>query len=285
MKSQKKLTIGIAGLGLIGGSLAKSTRENTAHTVLGLDTDQTVVLKARLLDAVHRELTVDNLKQCDIILIALHPVAAEQFLADNAANFSASSVVIDCCGVKREICRTGEELAQKHGFTFIGGHPMAGKERSGFEHSAKGLFNRASMILAPRHDIDLAKIEQTKQFFLDIGFGSVKLSTPAEHDQVVAYTSHLAHILSNAYVKSDAALHHRGFSAGSFRDMTRVATLHPGMWTELFMANKDNLIVEMENLIANLTEYLDALKKTDNEKIFHLLDDGVKRKAEIDKLS
>ena len=250
-----------------------------------MDCAPSVVLKARLLDAIDGEMSLDDMGKCDILLIAIPPQSTLDFLREHADKFNRNGLVIDCCGVKREICATGEALACEHGFTFIGGHPMAGKERSGFEYSAKSLFTRASMILTPRHDIDLEKIESAKRFFLELGFGSIKLSTPEEHDRMVAYTSHLAHVLSSAFVKSEAAKRHRGFSAGSFRDMTRVATLNPAMWTELFMANRDNIASEVENLIRHLSEYRDALEKADRNEIFRLLDEGSKLKAEIDKLS
>ena len=284
MADNTKLTVGIVGLGLIGGSLAKSIKENTRHTVLGMDLDPSVVLKARLLEAIDDELSASGFKRCDILLIAIHPLATLEFMKTNADKFNPRGMVIDCCGIKREVCKLGDELAKKCGFTFIGGHPMAGKERSGFEHSAKTLFNRASMILVPPRGIGLDKIGAAKQFFLDIGFGSVKLTTPEEHDRMIAYTSHLAHVLSSAFVKSEAARNHRGFSAGSFRDMTRVATLHAGMWTELFMANRDNLAAEVDTLIRHLAEYRDALNNADRDRLYELLDAGAKLKAEIDKL-
>ncbi len=285
MSTPEKITVGIVGLGLIGGSLAKAAKENTPHTVLGLDIDPSVVLKARLLNAIDGELLPGKLRDCNLLLIALHPEAALEFLEKRAKEFNPRGTVIDCCGVKREICRAAETQAGKYGFTFIGGHPMAGKERSGFGHAAKTLFNRASMILTPGHDIELEKIEAVKQFFLSLGFGSVKFSTPDEHDRMIAYTSQLAHVLSSAYVKSEAAKNHRGFSAGSFRDMTRVATLHPGMWSELFMENRDYLLAELENLIFHLSEYRDMLSRADQSGIYRLLDEGSKIKAEIDKLS
>lgn len=285
MAGKEKLTVGIVGLGLIGGSLAKAAKENTGYRVLGMDIEPSVVLRARLLDAIDGELTAEALKRCDILLVAIHPEATLKFLEEYASMFNPAGMVIDCCGIKRKVCRLGEKLADRYGFTFIGGHPMAGKERSGFEFSAKTLFTRASMIITPRHDIDLDKIEAAKRFFLQLGFGSVTLSTPEEHDRILAYTSHLAHVLSSAFVKSEAARNHRGFSAGSFRDMTRVATLHPGMWTELFLANADNLSLEVDNLIFHLTEYRNALKNADRDRLYRLLDEGTKLKAEIDKLS
>ena len=284
MANRTKLTVGIVGLGLIGGSLAKAVKENTPHTVRGMDLDPSVVLKARLLEAIDDELTMAGLRRCDLLLVAIHPLATLEFLKAHAEKFNPRGMVIDCCGIKREVCKLGEARAEKYGFTFIGGHPMAGKERSGFEHSAKTLFNRASMILVPPRGIGLDRIGAAKQFFLDIGFGGVKLTTPEEHDRMIAYTSHLAHVLSSAFVKSEAARNHRGFSAGSFRDMTRVATLHAGMWTELFMANRDNLAKEVDTLICHLSEYRDALKNADRDRLYELLDAGTKLKAEIDKL-
>ena len=284
MAEDKKLTVGIVGLGLIGGSLAKAAKEGTPHTILGMDLDPSVVLKARLLDAIDGELKTADLKRCDILLVAIHPEATLDFLRDSAAMFNPKGMVIDCCGIKREVCKLGEELAKKYGFTFIGGHPMAGKERSGFEHSARTLFSRASMILVPPAGIELEKIGVAKQFFLSLGFGRITITTAQEHDRVIAYTSQLAHILSSAYIKSDTAMSHTGISAGSFRDMTRVATLQPEMWAELCLENRQPMLNELNGLIDRLAQYRDAIQQNDYEKLRQLLHEGSQRKAEVDKL-
>lgn len=273
------MKIAIIGLGLIGGSIAKAIKDNTDHTVYGADIQQSVVLRAKLIDAIDDELDDNKLSECDLVIIALYPEDTVKFISDKAGIIRKGSVVIDCGGVKRCICDPANRLAEENGFTFIGGHPMAGVERSGFESSFGMLFNNASMILAPSPEIDIDTLHRIKEFFLSIGFGSITIVTPEKHDRVIAYTSQLAHVLSSSYIKSPTATEHHGMSAGSFKDMTRVATLNPKMWSELFIENKDNLVGEIDTLISHLQEYRDAINDGDSEKISALLEDGAQKKA------
>ena len=273
------MKIAIIGLGLIGGSIAKAIKDNTDHTVYGADIQQSVVLRAKLIDAIDDELDDNKLSECDLVIIALYPEDTVKFISDKAGIIQKGSVVIDCGGVKRCICDPANRLAEENGFTFIGGHPMAGVERSGFESSFGMLFNNASMILAPSPEIDIDTLHRVKEFFLSIGFGSITIVTPEKHDRVIAYTSQLAHVLSSSYIKSPTATEHHGMSAGSFKDMTRVATLNPKMWSELFIENKDNLVGEIDTLISHLQEYRDAINDGDSEKISALLEDGAQKKA------
>lgn len=273
------MKIAIIGLGLIGGSIAKAIKDNTDHTVYGADIQQSVVLRAKLIDAIDDELDDNKLSECDLVIIALYPEYTVKFISDKAGIIRKGSVVIDCGGVKRCICDPANRLAEENGFTFIGGHPMAGVERSGFESSFGMLFNNASMILAPSPEIDIDTLHRVKEFFLSIGFGSITIVTPEKHDRVIAYTSQLAHVLSSSYIKSPTATEHHGMSAGSFKDMTRVATLNPKMWSELFIENKDNLVGEIDTLISHLQEYRDAINDGDSEKISALLEDGAQKKA------
>lgn len=273
------MKIAIIGLGLIGGSIAKAIKGNTDHTVYGADIQQSVVLRAKLIDAIDDELDDNKLSECDLVIIALYPEDTVKFISDKAGIIRKGSVVIDCGGVKRCICDPANRLAEENGFTFIGGHPMAGVERSGFESSFGMLFNNASMILAPSPEIDIDTLHRVKEFFLSIGFGSITIVTPEKHDRVIAYTSQLAHVLSSSYIKSPTATEHHGMSAGSFKDMTRVATLNPKMWSELFIENKDNLVGEIDTLISHLQEYRDAINDGDSEKISALLEDGAQKKA------
>ena len=273
------MKIAIIGLGLIGGSIAKAIKDNTDHTVYGADIQQSVVLRAKLIDAIDDELDDNKLSECDLVIIALYPEDTVKFISDKAGIIRKGSVVIDCGGVKRCICDPANRLAEENGFTFIGGHPMAGVERSGFESSFGMLFNNASMILAPSPEIDIDTLHRVKDFFLSIGFGSITIVTPEKHDRVIAYTSQLAHVLSSSYIKSPTAPEHHGMSAGSFKDMTRVATLNPKMWSELFIENKDNLVGEIDTLISHLQEYRDAINDGDSEKISALLEDGAQKKA------
>ena len=273
------MNVGIVGLGLIGGSMAKSIKARTAHTVWGADLDQETMSLARMSGAIDAPLTEDNLPQCDLILIAICPNAAVQWVKDHAAQFSRSAILVDLCGVKRVVVAALTPIAAQYGFAYIGGHPMAGRERGGFTSSSDSLYVGASMILTPDARTDMQLLETLKAFFLDIGFAGLTFSDPEEHDRIIAFTSQLAHITSSAYVKSPEAQRRRGFSAGSFQDMTRVARLDENMWTELFLDDADYLIQELDILIQNLTDYSDALKSGDAERVRGLLKEGREKKA------
>ena len=224
------MNVGIIGLGLIGGSMAKSVKAHTAHTVWGSDLDAETMTLARMSGAIDAPLTAENLPQCDLILIAICPGAAIQWVRDHAAQIAKTAILVDLCGVKRVVVEALAPIAAQHGFAYIGGHPMAGRERGGFTASSDSLFSGASMILTPDKRTDMQLLETLKAFFLDIGFAGLTFSDPEEHDRIIAFTSQLAHIASSAYVKSPEAQRRRGFSAGSFKDMTRVARLDENMW-------------------------------------------------------
>ncbi|MGM9567541.1 MAG: prephenate dehydrogenase [Clostridia bacterium] len=273
------MNIGIIGLGLIGGSLAKSIKAQTAHSVVGIDLNNETMTLARLCGAIDGVLDKDTVSGCDLLFLALSPQAAIDWVKDNASEISKTATIIDMCGVKRVVCKELSAVAEENGFAYIGGHPMAGKERGGFVNSSDDLFVGASMILTPDEKTDIATLEQLKAFFTDLGFSNITFTTPEEHDSIIAYTSQLAHITSSAYVKSPTAQMRRGFSAGSFKDMTRVARLDEVMWTELFLDNADHLSHELEGLIEHLNEYLAALKSGDADTLRQLLKDGKEKKA------
>ncbi len=273
------MNVGIVGLGLIGGSMAKSIKVRTAHTVWGIDLDAETMTLSRLSGAIDGALTSENLPMCDLVLVAIRPAAAIQWVGDNAKFIQKTAILVDLCGVKRNVCEQLAPIAKANGFAYIGGHPMAGRERGGFVHSSEELFTGASMILTPDQTTDMRMLETLKAFFTDIGFAGLTFSTPEEHDRIIAYTSQLAHLVSSAYVKSPEAQRRRGFSAGSFRDMTRVAHLDEAMWTELFLDDADYLTEQLEILIDHLNEYREALAAHDAEKLQALLKDGREKKA------
>ncbi len=220
-----------------------------------------------------------GLSACDLILVALPPAAMVQWAEAHSARLGGSAVLVDLCGVKREMHEALSPIAARYGFTYVGGHPMAGKERGGFLHACDDLFLGAPMILTPGEAVDGAVLDSLRAFFLDIGFARVVLAAPDTHDQVIAYTSQLAHITSSAYIKSPTAQRHDGFSAGSYRDLTRVAELDEAMWTELFLANAPYLAEELSLLIQNLTRYLNALNASDADTLRALLREGRMLKA------
>lgn len=273
------MNIGVVGLGLIGGSMAKSIKSRTANTVYGIDTDKETMLFARMSGAIDGTLDENTIGESDIIFIAIRPNAAINWVRENAQLINQNTKVIDLCGVKRIVCESIAPIAKEYGFCFIGGHPMAGKERGGFVNSTDDLYAGASMILTPDASADLTTLEMLKDLFTDIGFAAVTFSTPEEHDRIIAFTSQLAHIVSSAYVRSPQAQKRRGFSAGSFRDMTRVARLDEDMWTELCLADSDHLVEEIGVLIKHLSQYRDALKDGDADALKALFKDGREKKA------
>lgn len=273
------MDVGIVGLGLIGGSMAKSIQAHTNHTVWGSDCLKEPLRLAKITGAIDGELTESTLPRCDLILLAVRPQTAIDWTAAHADRISPSAIVVDCCGVKRAVAEPLSDLAARRGFSYIGGHPMAGKEYGGFANSSAHLFDGASMILTPDARTDLPMLETLKAFFLEIGFARLTFASPEEHDRMIAYTSQLAHITSSAYIKSADAARCGGFAAGSFRDMTRVAHLDEEMWSELFLDNADYLTAQLEEFAGHLSEYLSALRQRDAETLRKLLKDGRERKT------
>ena len=276
------MKIGIVGLGLIGGSLAKSIKHNTPHTVWGMNRTKDVVTRAIMCEAIDDELTEEMIPKCDVILVSLYPQLCVDWITAHADRFAPGALVVDCAGVKRAVTGPLFELAKGKDWTYIGGHPMAGREFSGFTYAKDNLFENASMILTPEKDIDIDTLSRAKNFFLDAGFKIVRITTPEEHDNMISYTSQLAHIVSGAYVKNPRSAEHKGFSAGSFKDMTRVARLNEDMWTELFLDNADLLVPSLDDLIYRLGQYRDALADRDAGTLHELLKEGRLKKEALD---
>ncbi len=276
------MKIGIIGLGLIGGSLAKTIKNKTDASVVGYDISPTTLNKALMLKAVDQTMDEKNLSECDMIFIALYPGDTIDFVKKHANHFKKDAVIVDCCGVKKAVCEPLLDFCYSKKMWFIGGHPMAGREYSGFDYAKTDLFASASMILTPYSYIPLEIVEKTKQFCLSLGFKQVVITTPEKHDQMIAYTSQLAHVVSNAYVKSPGAQSHHGFSAGSYLDLTRVARLNEVMWTELFLHNSEKLCTELDSLIAHLQEYSKAIAEKDAETLQRLLREGRELKEATD---
>ena len=276
------MKIAIIGLGLIGGSLAKAFKAYTDNRVYGCDADAATLAYAKLSETIDEPLTDEILPECDLVIVALYPNATIRVLSEKAPLIKKGALVIDTCGTKRKVCAACFALAETYGFTFVGGHPMAGIQFSGIKYSRADLFKGASMILVPPHLDDMAFLTGMKTLYLPLGFSKVVLTTPEKHDEIIAFTSQLAHIVSSAYIKSDTAKLHHGFSAGSYKDMTRVATLNDTMWTELFLENRDNLLHEIDNIVSALTDFRAALAADDGEKLSALLREGTQDKSRID---
>ncbi len=275
------MTVGILGLGLIGGSLARAYSLE-GHRVLCSVRNQQMLSFAMLAGAVDAPLTPENLNECDLILLAIYPDGSASWLEENGRYIRKDALVIDCCGVKREICSRCFPVSKKYGFTFIGGHPMAGTQFSGFKYSRANLFDGAPMVLVPDRYDDPELLEWAKKALAPCHFGSFSVTTAEDHDRMISFTSQMPHIVSNAYIKSPTALEHKGFSAGSYKDLTRVAWLNAPMWAELFLENKDHTLFELDTFINNLTKYRDAIANDDEAMLIQLLEEGKQRKEEVD---
>lgn len=276
------MKIGIIGLGLIGGSFAKAFKARSTNEVYGFDKDCETLSYAKLSESVDDVLTDEILPECSLIIIALYPDKTIEYVKEKAHLFSKNAIVIDTCGTKRQVCKECFALAKHYGFTFVGGHPMAGIQFSGIKYSRADLFKGASMVVVPEDTGDIFLIDKVKDMLSPAQFGKITPSSAEEHDRIIAFTSQLAHIVSGAYIKSDTAKKHHGFSAGSYKDMTRVATLNSEMWSTLFLQNSENLIFELDSIINALQEYKNAIQLNNRDYLIELLEEGCRCKRNVD---
>lgn len=276
------MIVGIVGLGLIGGSAAKAFKA-AGHSVYAFDINRQIVGYAGLEGTVDAELSSENIGACSLLLLTATPLAVVEYIKENACHVAKDTLVIDFCGTKRGVCENGFALAAEHGFTYVGGHPMAGLQYSGYKYSKATLFNGASFIMVPPVHDDIALLDCVKQSLSPLGFKKYVVTTADFHDRMIAYTSQMCHVVSNAFIKSPSAKFHRGYSAGSFRDFTRVSRLNEDMWTELFLENKEHLLSELDLLINSLHEYRDAIAADDADTLRALLRDGRIAKEEAEK--
>ena len=275
------MIVGIVGLGLISGSMAKAYAA-AQWTVLAANRNKTILDFAMLDGVVDAELNETNIKACDLILVGLPPEASIQWIRDHAHEIDPHTVVMDLCGTKRVVCQAVFPLAEQYGFTFVGGHPMAGTQFAGYKNAFATMFVGAPMVLVPPagHDMDL--LDTCKRLLAPAGFGKLSVTTAEEHDRMIAFTSQMCHVVSNAYIKSPTARSHRGFSAGSYKDLTRVAWLNADMWAELMLENRDCMLFEMDVLIENLKAYRSAIANNDFAALRQLLQEGKEIKEQVD---
>jgi len=275
------MKVGVVGLGLIGGSMAKVYKAK-GHEVYGFDRDKSIVAFATMGEFLDGELNEKNISSCDLIILALYPEAVIDYFDKNAGFISKNALVIDCCGTKKIVCERCFKIAAQHGITFVGGHPMAGKHKSGFTYSSPALFKGASMVIVPEDHNDINLLGRVRDVLEPAEFGRITVTDAEKHDSMIAFTSQMAHIVSNAFIKSPTAKGHKGFSAGSYKDLTRVAWLNEDMWTELFLENRENLLFELDVFINSLNEYKMALEGLDKNRLKELLIEGKKCKEEVD---
>ncbi len=265
------MKIAVVGLGIIGGSFCKSLKKNTDHYVIGINRTRSTLEKALSDGAIDEIGNEESLSEADAIILALYPEAAVRFIEKNGKYINKGAVVTDSAGIKSKICPKLTELGRKYGFQFVGSHPMAGKETNGYESSDSELFNGASYIIVPCESSD-ESVKLLSDLALEMKFGMIKISDPEEHDRMIAFTSQLPHVLACAYVLSPCCIKHKGFSAGSYKDVSRVANINAELWSELFLENREPLIAELETLRDNILAITAAVKADDKKRIEQLLE-------------
>lgn len=268
------MKIAIIGLGLIGGSMAKAIKKNTDYPVYAYDIDKSAISSALQQEAIDGGFELETLNTFDLVILGLYPDVTIDFVTEYADKFKKGAVVIDTCGIKQTVVSACEKVLNDNGVYYLGCHPMAGREYSGFEYSLDNLFEKASFIYTPTENTPERIVRFVTDFAKEIGFLRCTKATPKEHDEVIAFTSQLAHVVSSAYVKSPSLEKQFGFSAGSFKDLTRVAKLNEGMWTTLFLMNKEPLVAEIDHIIDHLKEYRDAINNNDDKTLCELLKNG-----------
>ena len=250
------MTIGIRGMGLIGGSFEKAFLR-AGHEVLNL-----------------KDVSGETVGRCELVIVCLPPLLVAPWIAEHAKDFADGALITDAAGVKGAVCPKVEPLAKDAKWTYVGGHPMAGKERSGYANADADLYRGASMIFTPFAGTPESAVERLKTVFSEIGFARFVVTDPKTHDEMIAYTSQLAHVVSSAYIRDELAVRHLGFSAGSYQDMTRVATVDPDIWTDLFLSNREALCAVLDRLIDRLGQYRDAIRREDAAMLRGILAEG-----------
>ena len=267
------MKIAVIGLGIIGGSFCKAIKKHTAHTVIGINRTHSVAEQAKNDGSIDVIGTVESLGEADIIFLCMYPQACVDFIKENGKFIKKGALVTDSSGIKSAICPQLYELSQEFGFVFVGSHPMAGKEKNGYGVSEAELYKGASFIITPC-GADEKYVNTLADLAFSIGFGKIKITTPEDHDRMIAFTSQLPHVLACSYVLSPCCPNHNGFSAGSYRDVSRVANINSKLWSELFLENREPLIEELRELNKNLTAIIDAIKESDRDAIADLLEQG-----------
>ena len=280
------MKIMFVGLGLIGGSMALALKGYTGLERYAVECDEWTRFEALGRGAVRAAwASVEEapLDEMDTVVLCLHPQAAAGFVRTQAHRLRPGALLTDVCGVKRPICDAVAALGERD-FIYLGGHPMAGRERGGFANATPDLFRGAHYILTPDDSVPQESVQLMRQLVTFMGCSDVVLTTPDAHDARIAYTSQLMHVMALALCDQHLLFDSYGFEGGSFRGATRVAALEPDLWTELFWVNRETLANLTDELIGKLQEYSDLLKAGDRQALLERLTASSNRKKEFDQL-
>lgn len=261
------MNITVYGLGIIGASVCVSLKR-AGHKVLGKNRSRGAIDYA--LEHSYIDGQAQSFEGAEVVVLALPPRVCMEVLDKGV--FPQGCIVTDICGVKVPIEKA--VYAKPRNYYYVGLHPMAGKETSGITSASVDLFDGKNLIMTRGKNTDENAFAVIRQLGEEMGFSRIAECSAEEHDRMIALTSQLAHVVSNAYVKSPQTADCLGFTGGSFQDMTRVAGVDEDIWTELFFLNRENLVPQLDRLCAHLLEYKRALERDDEEEMKTLLREG-----------
>jgi prephenate dehydrogenase len=273
MRNFSRLIYGFAGLGMMGGSFAKAIREKlldrhgSSGKILALDSESAVRAAAIELgiadEAFGPEAAAPMLGRCDIVFVCLYPAKTIEFLKKHRCDFKSGAIVTDISGVKAPVMEALGDILRED-VDFICGHPMAGSEKEGFYHSKSHIFEGRNYILMPHPSNKRENLAFFKDFAAALGFARITETDYESHDRKIAFTSQLCHLIASALVESAEDSGITAFGGGSFEDLTRIAMINAPLWTELFLANRKELLAQTDAFILSLERITGFIRNADS---------------------
>ena len=264
--------IAIIGLGIIGGSMAYALRGFKGALISGCDINPDTRKKALAANAVDEvfDTPAPAIENADLVILCVYPELICRIIHENRHHFKKGAVITDVCGVKTKIAHDITNILPE-GTTYVGGHPMAGKETDGFDSATSELFGMCGYIITPIESSTPDAIRLVRDMARYVGATRLTVATPEDHDSVIAYTSDLMHVSAAALCLDYNHKMNRAYTAGAFRDCTRIANINPELWTQLFIENKDFLLDELDSFITSVTRIRDAIKTENHSELVTML--------------
>lgn len=274
------MIITVVGLGVIGGSFVKALK-GLGHQVYGIDIDQKTLKSAKdggyIIEGYQDGKEI--ISKSDLTIICLYPSLVLEFLKNN--QFKKGSIITDAIGIKSYFLQEAINIIDKD-VEFVSGHPMAGREKKGFEYASKEVFKNANYILIEHPVNKKESITFMEGFVAKLGFKSVKIMSPEAHDEIISFTSQLPHALAVALINSDNEKYNTGKYIGdSYRDLTRIANINESLWSELFLKNRDNLLNSIDSFEIQLDLIKQALLDEDESLLKQLFIKSSKRREKL----
>ncbi len=280
--SDKNITI--VGLGLIGGSIAKAISKNLeVKNIWAVDTDENTLnlaVEEKVIDKGYSNPKYP-LENSDIVILCTYPDTTLNFIKSNAAYFKLNALITDTTGIKKSIVEKINNMLRED-LVFIGGHPMAGREVSGYKFSKEDIFKNSEYILSPTDNTCAKSLDMLTQLITSIGFKKVTFMSPDSHDKKIAFTSQLPHVIACALMNNKGLEEGVNGIGGSFKDMTRVANINSNLWCELISENKDNVLKELDVFMEDLSDIYKVIEKDDKKELEKIFEKSSMRRKGID---